>query len=381
MVSKVTVLSTLFIAIAGFVFLLSFVTTAYLCSPASRFLLLDQPNERSLHTRLTPRTGGLAIILSLVIGIAGMAGSRWACGARCGNGELPNGRVILWLAIAALSVVIVSFSDDIMGLPVAIRFGVHTLAALGIVWGAGLVIPAIPFPAIGVVWLGWSSVPLSALFIMWMTNLYNFMDGMDGFAGGMTIIGFGFMSYLGWNGGDYLIAMLSLLIAAAASGFLFFNLPPARVFMGDVGSTALGFLAGALAVMGVHHGLFDIWVPVLIFSPFIVDATATLLRRLTRAQRPWQPHREHYYQRLVLAGLGHRKTVLSEYVLMVAAGLSGVLYQQASNETKLGILIGWGCLYFIIALSIGRIIGRRKLSDRVGSSASSGSIEMREFKI
>ena len=349
------------VGIAGLVLVISFLMTLYLCSPNSWFYRLDHPNERSLHSIITPRTGGLAIVASLLIGLAAFFVLGWACGTRCGAGVLGN--KLLWIVAMALLVGSISFLDDMIGLSAGLRFVVHIFAAVGIVAGAGLVIDTIAVPTTGLARLGWVGFPFTVLFLIWMTNLYNFMDGMDGFAGGMSVVGFGFMAIAAWAAGGYGIATLSLLIAAASSGFLFLNVPPARVFMGDVGSTTLGFLAGALAVLGVADKLFDIWVPVLIFSPFGVDATVTLLRRLTRGQRVWRPHREHYYQRLVLAGWGHQKTVLSEYVLMIAAGLSALIYARAGAQARLGILIAWSCLYFLIACGIQRIIGHRRRFD------------------
>jgi UDP-N-acetylmuramyl pentapeptide phosphotransferase/UDP-N-acetylglucosamine-1-phosphate transferase len=189
------------------------------------------------------------------------------------------------------------------------------------------------------------------------------MDGMDGFAGGMTVIGFLFLCYLAWIGNHPLIAVISLLTAGAAAGFLFYNLPPAKIFMGDVGSIVLGFLAGSLSIMGVDSGLFDLWVPTLIFSPFIVDATVTLLRRLVRGERVWQAHREHYYQRLVLTGWSHRKTVLTEYCLMIASGLSAVTYSRAGETGRLAILITWVLIYGALALRV-RIIERQRKSEK-----------------
>jgi len=207
-------------------------------------------------------------------------------------------------------------------------------------------------PFLGKVSLGWIAVPVTILFFMWMTNLYNFMDGMDGFAAGMTVLGYGFLGFLAWKGGHQFIMLLSFLIVSAAGGFLLYNLPPARIFMGDVGSVSLGFIAAALAVMGVQDGLFDVWVPLLIFSPFIVDATVTLARRLLRGEKVWQAHREHYYQRLVLAGWGHRKTMLAEYFLMAACGITAVAYGQAGESWRLAILLGWVIVYTFLALGV-----------------------------
>jgi UDP-N-acetylmuramyl pentapeptide phosphotransferase/UDP-N-acetylglucosamine-1-phosphate transferase len=130
--------------------------------------------------------------------------------------------------------------------------------------------------------------------------------------------------------------------------------------MGDAGSIMLGFLAGSLSVVGVHQGLFDLWVPVLIFSPFIVDATVTLLRRLFRGEKIWRAHREHYYQRLVLAGWSHRKTVLAEYCLMIFCGLSAVAYIRARELTRLAILLTWILIYIALILAVRRVERRSK---------------------
>ncbi len=338
---------------AGFVFFLSYWMTGRLCSPASGLYFLDRPNERSLHVAPTPRTGGLAILGSLAVGLLlGFAADNLIFQ------ELPAarfstlspwvglcGKASLWIVGLALAVGAVSFWDDRVGVSSSVRFAMQAVAGAGVVWGAGLKVDELTFPLLGKLPLGWLAVPLTILFIMWMTNLYNFMDGMDGFAGGMTVMGFGFLSYLAWMGEHYSIAMLSFLIAGAAGGLLFYNLPPARIFMGDVGSVPLGFMAGAVSVMGIQHGLFDAWVPLLIFSPFIVDATVTLFRRFLRREKVWQAHRQHYYQRLVLAGWGHRKTVLAEYVLMLACGLSALLYLEVNEQLRFVLLLGWAAVY------------------------------------
>jgi len=245
-----------------------------------------------------------------------------------------------------------SFWDDRKGLSPLVRFGTHAVVAGGLVWGTGLMIDTIPIPLAGTLSLGWIAAPFTMLSLMWMTNLYNFMDGMDGFAGGMAVVGYGFLGYIAWTVDDQPLAMFSLLIAGSSGGFLLYNKPPARIFMGDVGSIPLGFLAGGLAVMGIRNGRFDIWVPMLIFSPFIVDATVTLFRRLLREKKVWQAHREHYYQRLALAGWGHRKAVLAEYAVMGVCGISAILYMKANEEWRLILLMGWSVMYCLLAYGV-----------------------------
>jgi len=342
------------LGLAVLVLLLSHWMTGRLCSPASKFYLLDHPSNRSLHVTPTPRTGGIAILSSLVVGLimTQLVGL---------FGMYPRDITAQTYAVAttwAMGLVLfigaVSFWDDRAGLPPGVRFAVQGVAAAGLVWGAGVTVNAISVPLLGTLPLGWLAIPGTILGLMWMTNLYNFMDGMDGLAGGMTVLGFGFLSYVAWTGEHPAIAILALLISGATGGFLYYNLPPARIFMGDVGSVSLGFLAGALSVMGIYNGLFDMWVPLLIFSPFVADATVTLIRRLLRGERLWQAHREHYYQRLVLAGWGHRGTMVAEYVLMLTCGLSAMVYVCVGEAWRLAILMGWIATYVILALTISK---------------------------
>jgi len=236
----------------------------------------------------------------------------------------------LWLGAAIL--VGISFLDDLVGLSIIGRLIMHFVAAGGLV--AGLLG--------GQIGLGWAVVAIVAT--VWMTNLYNFMDGMDGFAGGMAVFGFGFLALASWFAENTSLTLVSLSIASSAGAFLFFNFPPARIFLGDAGSTAFGFLAGGLGLIGWRDGTWSLWIPALVFSPFIVDATVTLLKRALQGEPFWLAHRTHYYQRLVLSGWGHRKTVLAEYGLMVMCGVLALAYQVAANSMRLIILGLWALL-------------------------------------
>jgi UDP-N-acetylmuramyl pentapeptide phosphotransferase/UDP-N-acetylglucosamine-1-phosphate transferase len=208
--------------------------------------------------------------------------------------------VVLALALAAVSLV-----DDLRGMPTAARLLAHAAAAAVIVWH--VVSPMHPLEML-----------LLVIALTWITNLYNFMDGSDGLAGGMAVIGFAAYSLAAYLAGDRLLASLCAAVAAGAAAFLLHNFPPARIFLGDVGSIPLGFLAGALGVLGWRNGLWPLWFPVLVFGPFIGDATLTLIKRLLRRERVWQAHRDHYYQRLVRMGFGHRGTALIGYAVMGA---------------------------------------------------------------
>jgi UDP-N-acetylmuramyl pentapeptide phosphotransferase/UDP-N-acetylglucosamine-1-phosphate transferase len=154
--------------------------------------------------------------------------------------------------------------------------------------------------------------------------------------------------------------IFSLFFSLAALGFLIYNLPPARIFMGDIGSASLGFAAASVTLWGVKDELFEIWVPLLIFSPFIVDSTVTLLKRTFRREKIWKAHREHYYQRLVLAGWGHKKTIVMEYVLIIAAGLSGLLYGQLNRAFQFVTLLCWVFIYIALGLGVQMVERQQK---------------------
>jgi UDP-N-acetylmuramyl pentapeptide phosphotransferase/UDP-N-acetylglucosamine-1-phosphate transferase len=160
--------------------------------------------------------------------------------------------------------------------------------------------------------------------LAWITNLYNFMDGSDGLAGGMATAGFAAYAVAAWNAGDAALASLCAALSAASAAFLLHNFHPARMFLGDVGSIPLGFLAGALGVVGWRNDAWPLWFPLLVFGPFIGDASVTLVRRLVRGERVWRAHREHYYQRMVLMGFGHRRTAWAAYVLMALCAASAL---------------------------------------------------------
>ena len=282
-------------ALTSFVlaFVITFIAVQLLLTRFARFAL-DRPNERSLHEHPVPRTGGLAVL----IGIAAAP---------------PFGGTELWLPLGlALMLAAVSFADDLKGLPVAARLGAHLAAAGVLAWYE-----------LSPIYL-WQAA-LIVLGIAWLTNLYNFMDGSDGLAGGMTLIGFAAYAVAAGRAHEPELATTCLCIAAAAAAFLVFNFHPARIFLGDVGSIPLGFLAGALGMVGWTDEAWPLWFPVAVFAPFIADATLTLARRLARGERVWQAHRDHYYQRMVRSGLGHRGTACIAYVLMLLCAGAGLI--------------------------------------------------------
>ena len=324
-------------------FMISALLTHYLSRPQAVIYIIDIPNSRSLHQHPTPMSGGIAVLVAFLL--TGMV----ACSV------LPSNEYILWIGGSVLAVATISLLDDYRPVAARYRLLVHFLAAFLLLFQTDLWIESINFANLQLSLPSFWQILLSLLFVVWMINLYNFMDGMDGFAGGMAVSGFGSFALLGWFANDMSFAVLNLLIASAASGFLVFNFPPARIFMGDVGSSSLGLLAAAFSLWGNQAGIFPLWIAMLLFSPFIVDATVTLLKRLQRGEKIWQAHRTHYYQQLVQLGWGHKRTVLCEYGLMFACALSAILANFLSYRMQIIIMLIWLSIYAILMNAIDRL--------------------------
>jgi phospho-N-acetylmuramoyl-pentapeptide-transferase len=284
-------------------------------------IALDRPNARSLHTEAVPRAGGLAVVgIVTAVGFFAPTGLKMA-------------------AVLAAALMVLGWADDRHGLPVVARLLTH-LAVAAV--AAELLMPAAP---------AWQWL-LLALALTWAMNLYNFMDGADGIAGGMALFGFAAYAYAAASADANGLALFCAAAAGAAAGFLPHNWTPARVFMGDAGSVPLGFLAGVLGVAGWTAGAWPGWFPLLVFSPFVVDASITLLVRALRGERVWQAHREHLYQRMVRSGLGHGRTAVMWYGVMAAAAGSSVAGVSWSKSGQFGLLLAWFALYaMVIALT------------------------------
>lgn len=245
--------------------------------------LLDVPNARSSHTAPTPRGGGVAIVAVTLAGLSVLAVS--------GGLSWPA----LWAVMGAGGLVaLVGFLDDHGHIAARWRLLAHfAAAAWALAWLGGMP----PLPAFGTLFdLGWLGAALAAVYLVWLLNLYNFMDGIDGIASVEAIaVGLG-GAVLYLLTGHPSHAMVPLVLAAAAAGFLFWNFPPARIFMGDAGSGFLGIVLGVLSLQAAWQAPQLFWSWVILLGVFIVDATLTLLRRLLRGEKVYEAHRSHAYQ-------------------------------------------------------------------------------------
>jgi UDP-N-acetylmuramyl pentapeptide phosphotransferase/UDP-N-acetylglucosamine-1-phosphate transferase len=303
-------------------FIVSGALVALLVRSRVAVFALDHPNQRSLHSTPTPRLGGIGIV-------AGTAAA-W-CYA------MPVFEPMLLLALGLL--IGVSLLDDLQDVAVGWRMTTHlasaALAVTAVLQGHEL----------------WQ-MALAAIATAWMINLYNFMDGADGLAGGMAVIGFGCYGIAALAGGDFSFAATNLSVAAAALGFLLFNFPPARIFMGDIGAIPLGCLAAVFNVAGWLRSDWPWWFGIVIFSPFIIDASVTLAKRLLRGARIWRAHREHYYQRLVQSGWGHRRTAYAEYALMLSCSLIAIAGMRLGETAQTALLGIVALLYTVLVIAL-----------------------------
>lgn len=262
----------------------SWVLTGLLRRYALAKSLVDQPNERSSHSIPTPRGGGVSIVVTFLIGITFL----WVT-------SLLEDMAFIALLCAGLGVAIIGFIDDHGHIAARRRLLCHFLAASWLVFWLDGLPPLVLFGFF--VDPGWIGHVLAVVTLVWLLNLYNFMDGIDGIAGIEAMSSTLFVGLLFLYVFDnHNLASLNLLMFAAVAGFLVWNFPPAKIFMGDAGSGFLGLMLGAMALYGAHIEASMLWVWMILLGVFIVDATYTLARRLLRGDKVYEAHRSHAYQ-------------------------------------------------------------------------------------
>jgi len=278
-----------------FLLIASWLLTGCYAPLAKRLGLLDHPNHRSAHVVIKPRGAGVVFIAlwCLFAGVAAVT-------------QLITWHEFLLFIPATLLISSVSYLDDWLSLRARTRFAVQLLAAILLI---SLLYPHLQLD-FGFIKLtaGYLVIPITLFSILWSTNLYNFMDGSDGVAGVEALfvfgIGAGMLFFAGANG----LAILALALCAVILGFLRWNWPDSKVFMGDVGSTALGFLVAAFALAGQSYGIpLTLWL--ILYGIFWFDATVTLLTRVIRKEKWYEPHKSHAYQRLQQNGLSHSQVL------------------------------------------------------------------------
>ncbi|MDD5723457.1 MAG: glycosyltransferase family 4 protein [Syntrophales bacterium] len=287
------------------------------------------PNERSSHALPTPRMGGVPLVAAAALAFGG-----WvflAAGEANGQSGLP------YTFLFALVMFLLGFYDDLRNLSPLFRFLVQFVSALLLLFFLAHLLPDVSLWK----WVlpRWAWVIPAAFWVVWMLNLYNFMDGIDGLAGGESTVASSFFflvfAYYGQSGW----AVANLVVAAASMGFLVHNWPPARIFMGDAGSAFLGAFYGMQSVVAALSTPVPFAVLVLPFANFILDTTFTLFRRLIRREKWYQAHRSHIYQRMTDLGMTHKKVTSIELFVVVASCLAATACIPSGPAVRIALVV------------------------------------------
>ncbi len=266
--------------------------------------VMDHPSARKAHTRPTPKGGGIGVVVAFMLGMAVLYG--FADFSRLAD---PYFRGVI---LAAFAIALVSFLDDLRDWPFSVKLAAQLLAALAAIF-SGLYVTDINLPYWGPVSLGWVGAAATLVWILFATNAMNFIDGLNGLAAGTTLVAAAFLAYIAQAQSGWFVYFAAMVLAAGLVGFLPFNFPRARIFMGDVGSQFCGFV---LAMLGVAAARFQAVEMSLLLVPMLIhgvlfDVAFTLVRRLFNGNRLTQAHRSHLYQ------IAHRSGMKAEWIAVL----------------------------------------------------------------
>jgi Fuc2NAc and GlcNAc transferase len=321
------------------IFLFSFAMTAWLRRYAIHKNLLDIHNQRSSHVIPTPRGGGLAIVASFILALIFLAAKN----------SIPWN---VWFALTGggLGIAAIGYADDLYKLPTLWRFLGHIAVAMwAVYWLNGFLNLDLGTWRFSLPHAGFW---LAVFAIVWCTNLYNFMDGIDGLAGSEGLFVALAASVALWLTGEPSTAIMLLFLAASIAGFTYFNWPPAKIFMGDAGSGFLGYIFSVLALYTINSGKLPIIFWFIVLGIFICDATFTLLYRMLRGKKWYAAHREHAYQQLISRGASHSQVTLSVLTMNIFLVLPLAFFTLFRPWQGLWLMTGLLIILFLIWFSI-----------------------------
>lgn len=338
------VLFMIFAFIVSFAF--TFATTPLVRRFAFKIGAIDIPKDnRRMHKKPTPRIGGLAIIFGFTVATL--------CFAQ------PSRQLYGTLAGAAI-IAVMGVIDDCKNLPAKLKFVIQIIAALVVVFAGDIKIDVFTNPNFlsdNPYWVlpEWLSVTLTVIWIVFITNAVNFIDGLDGLAAGVSAIMSISLVFISIRVGEYSIAILGIALMGSCFGFLPFNFNPAKIFMGDTGSTFLGFMLATLSIQGVFksYAVISFAVPLLILGLPLFDALFAMIRRILRGQSPMTADRGHLHHRLVDMGFSQKQTVFILYAISGVLGITAVLLAESGILRALLLVI---CV--LILLLIGSMLGK-----------------------
>lgn len=303
--------------------------------------LPDHPDPRKAHSVTTPKSGGVGIVCAFLLGVALLY--------RYGQVSRLAEPYFIGVIAAAVLIALVSLLDDIRNMSYTIKLGGQLLAAIVAV-ASGLWLHDIALPYYGLVHLGWTGIPLTIAFLLFVTNAMNFIDGLNGLAGGVILIACLFLAGIAGPLGGYFIYTASLLLAGGVLGFLPFNFPKARIFMSDVGSQFCGFI---LALFGVAAARFEAAQMSFLLVPFLLsgvlyDVAFTLIRRALAGENIARAHNGHLYQVVRRAGMSATHVALIHWLFTVLGGLVAIAFLHVAGNDRfflalllLLVQIGW----------------------------------------
>ena len=316
-----------------------------------RLGILDEPNHRSSHAQPTPSTGGVAIVTTFALGFALV----WIFSDQARLSKIH----LIGFAIAAFGIALVGFLDDLKLLRTfKIKLGAQIAAAL-VLLAFGIVVTKVSLPGIGALDLGWIGYPLTVFWVVALTNMFNFMDGLNGLAGGTAIVVAAFLCSVTFIEGSFFVYIFCYVMAASAAGFLVFNFPRARLFMGDVGSQFIGFSFAALAVVAaeIDASRTSFLVVPLLFFNFIFDTVFTFCRRGMRGEDVTQAHRTHLYQLLNQIGWSHAQVSLFHFGVAAVQGIGALILIDLGPDERMLVFapfIAFQLVYATVIMTVAR---------------------------
>ena len=330
-----------------FLFLIAVILTKFMIE---RIRVMDIPNQRSAHQKPVPKSGGISIVVTFCIGLIAIYVLSDKTMIRYGY---------FWgFTLSSLLVAAISFYDDYTNRSYKIKLLTQIIAVLTILT-TGIVIDYMKLPFVGEISLNGMGYPLTLIWVLGLTNAFNFMDGLDGFAGGVALIVSVFFCYISFSQGSTFIYVICYTLIAGTLGFLIFNFYPAKIFMGDVGSAFLGFTFAVMAIIAYRfdHSHTSFFVMPLLLLNFIYDAAFTFFRRLAIGENVLEAHRTHLYQLFERLGYGHRKVCFFHYALCILQGLAAIWMVRIPGAGRLFVFLPFIAIQIFYSIII---IGRSR---------------------
>lgn len=319
---------------------------------AVRLKIVDFPNDRKIHKQVTPRLGGLAIFIGVVLG---------ALYLRPSHEHLPE------ITLGAFVIIATGMIDDRFGVRPAIKLTGQLIAA-SFLLSSGLIIEKITLPFLGMIDLGFFSVLITVLWVVGVTNAINLIDGLDGLATGVTTIALICIFVMAIIDARYIVQALAIVMIGANLGFLPHNFYPAKIYMGDTGSNFLGYMVAVVSMLGLFKNitLFSFIISIIILAIPIFDTLFAIVRRAYNRQSIMKPDRKHVHYQLIDLGYSHRQTVLIIYVFSALFGVMGILFSEVSRTLSIVIAAFIILLLHLFAEISGIVFGgRRPLSNLI----------------